>query len=346
MTDPSMETPSISSNTAKRPLFVGVDVGGTNIKLGLVDNQGRTITTSKYPNETQSGKESAIERMSSAISDLLQSGGVSAEEIPIIGLATPGTMDLGAGLILDPPNMPGWEQFPIRDMLSSACDKPVKFSNDATAAAFGEYWVGCGSDYALLVLLTLGTGIGAGIVIEGRTVDGHHSHGAESGHTLIDIRSDARLCGCGQTGHLEAYASATAIVARTQQLLDEGRESSVQERISAGEVLSTLMLAEEAERGDELSLELILEGARYLALGIVNVVHTIDPEIVVLGGAMNFGGKDNPIGKQYLEAVRSEFRYRTFPFLAARTIIDFASLGGDAGYIGAAGLARESLYQN
>lgn len=340
-----METPTVSSSSAERPLFVGVDVGGTNVKLGLVDNQGRTIITSKYANETRLGQEVAIDRMTIAITELLEAGGVAAEEIPIIGLATPGTMDLGAGLIIDPPNMPGWEQFPIRDRLAAACEKPVRFSNDATAAAFGEYWIGSGSEYELLVLLTLGTGIGAGIVMDGRTIDGHHSHGAENGHTLIDVGPAARLCGCGQPGHLEAYASATAIVKRTVQMLEEGRESSVRDRASAGERLTTLLLAEEAERGDALSLEMILEGARYLALGIVNVVHTIDPEIVVLGGAMNFGGQNNPVGKQYLEAVRSEFRSRTFPFLAERTIIDFAQLGGDAGYIGAAGLARASLYK-
>jgi glucokinase len=338
-----MNTPTISATDAEKPYFVGVDVGGTSVKLGLLDNRGRTIAPGKYDNETTLGKEVAIERMAKAIGDLVASTGLAWDDIPIVGLATPGTMDLKAGMILDPPNMPGWEQFPIRDRLSEAIGKPVLFSNDATAAGFGEYWVGSGDQYGSLVLMTLGTGVGAGIIIDGRTIDGHHSHGSENGHTLVDLNDNARICGCGQPGHLEAYASATALVKRAKQWMDGGRVSTLSDRLRDGELLTTLMLSEEAEKGDALSLEVILEGAKYLAIGIVNVVHIIDPEVVVLGGAMNFGGESAPIGKQFIERVRQEFRGRTFPFLAERTKIGFAQLGGDSGYIGSAGIARESF---
>ena len=344
MSTPS-KTPTTSASDAERPFFVGIDVGGTSVKLGLVDNQGRTIHTAKYANETELGHDVAIERMTAAVNTLLADTNVGPRDIPILGLATPGTMDLKAGMILAPPNMPGWEQFPIRERLSQSCGKSVLFSNDATAAGFGEYWVGSAGDFSSTVLLTLGTGIGAGIIIDGRTIDGHHSHGSENGHTIVDTNDDARICGCGRPGHLEAYASATALVGRAQQWLDGGRMSSLSDRIAAGEELTTLMLSEEAERGDVLSLEVIMEGAKYLAIGIVNVVHIIDPEVVVLGGAMNFGRESNPIGKQYIDRVRTEFRGRTFPYLAERTQIRFAQLGGDAGYIGAAGIARESLLQ-
>jgi glucokinase len=341
-----MSNSTVSAAEAEKPLFIGVDVGGTSVKLGLVDNQGRTIETGKYANETTLGKEVAIDRMTSAISKLLAQANVSTSSVSNIGLATPGTMDLKAGMILEPPNMPGWEYFPIRDALSSACDKPVVFANDATAAAFGEYWVGSAHNYSSMTLFTLGTGIGAGIIIEGQTIDGHHSHGSENGHTLVDLNEDARICGCGRRGHLEAYASATALVKRTKQLLEEGRSSSLTARLDGGETLTTLMLSEEAAQDDELSLEVILEGAKYLAIGIVNVVHIIDPEVVVLGGAMNFGGESNWVGKTYIDTVRAEFCSRTFPFLAERTAISFAQLGGTAGYIGAAGLARESLVRS
>jgi glucokinase len=315
------------------------------VKLGIVDNQGRTINTASYANETLLGKEIAIERLTIGVNQLISKSHVSLDDVPIVGLATPGTMDLKAGEILEPPNMPGWEHFPIREQLSKALNMPVKFTNDATAAAFGEFWVGTGCDYSSLVLLTLGTGVGGGIIIGGHTIDGFHSHGSENGHTLVDLGESARMCGCGRTGHLEAYASATALVKRTKRLLEEGRKSSVQARMDAGERLTTLMLSEEAERGDDLSLDVILEGAKYLAIGIVNVVHIIDPEVVILGGAMNFGGSSAPIGKKFIATVRSEFRRRAFPFLSERTRIEYAILGGDAGYIGAAGLARESLTQ-
>ncbi len=142
-----------------------------------------------------------------------------------------------------------------------------------------------------LILLTLGTGVGGGIIVNGVVIEGVNSFGAECGHIIVDSRPDARLCVWGGgRGELEAYASASAVANRAEELLAEGRPSSLTRRVAAGETLSTLMLAEEAEAGDALSLEVILESATYLGIGIVTLVHTIDPGAVILGGAMNFGG--------------------------------------------------------
>jgi glucokinase len=141
---------------------------------------------------------------------------------------------------------------------------------------------------------------------------------------------------------LEAYASATSVVKRTEELLADGRETSLTSRIAAGEELSALMIDEEALAGDKLSMEIILETARYLGIGIVSAMHAIDPQGVVIGGAMTFGEHESPTGRAFLDRVKEEVRARAFPFLAQRTTIDFASLGGDAGFIGAAGLARRA----
>jgi glucokinase len=148
------------------------------------------------------------------------------------------------------------------------------------------------------------------------------------------------MCGCGQPGHLEAYCSATALVERTHELISQGRMTSLTHRISETSPLTALMIAEEADRGDSLSYEVIMELATWLGLGIVSLMHTIDPGAVILGGAMNFGGHDDAVGRRFLEQVRGIVRKRAFPILAQRTVIDFASLGSDAGYIGAAGIAR------
>jgi glucokinase len=147
----------------------------------------------------------------------------------------------------------------------------------------------------------------------------------------------------GGRGELEAFASASAIAVRAEQLLGDGRPSTLRQRVQRGEPVSTLMLAEEAEQGDALSLEVILEAATYLGIGIVTMVHMIDPGAVILGGAMNFGGPATRVGRQFLERVRDEFRSRAFEVVAKNTVIDYASLGGDAGFIGAAGIARAKI---
>ncbi|HTN76991.1 MAG TPA: ROK family protein [Pirellulaceae bacterium] len=331
----------IPASNATGPLFVGVDVGGTNIKFGIVDDLGRTIGRSSIPTTSERGPDDAIVRMGQAINGLYAQHGLTADAIAAVGLGTPGMMDIPRGMLLEPPNLPGWRQFPIRDRLAAVTGKQVSFANDANAAAYGEFWVGGGEAYHSIVLLTLGTGVGGGIIIGDLSIDGENSHGSECGHIIIDYQDDARLCSCGHRGHLEAYASATALIRRAEEALNAStRPSSVRQRLADGEELTPLLLGKEAEAGDGFALELILETARYLGVGVVSLMHTIDPGAVILGGAMNFGGHNTPLGRRFLERVHKEVRERAFPTLVDRTVVDFAHLGGHAGYIGAAGIAR------
>jgi glucokinase len=330
----------VAISAARLPLFVGIDVGGTNIKFGLVDDAGQTVAFSTCSTDVEKGPDQAVERMADAIRQLITQAGAKRDRVPRVGLATPGTMDIPAGMLLTPHNLPSWEYYPIRDKLAAACGIPVSFDNDANAAAFGEYWVGRGKDYGSMVLLTLGTGIGGGIIIDGHVVRGENSHGAECGHLIIDSRPDARICMCGQPGHLEGYASATAVVRRTVEALQAGAQTSLREPWESGEEVSAKLLYLHAKQGDQFSLDMILETGTYLGVGITSFLHVIDPNAVVLGGAMDFGGADDQIGWRFLERIREEVRQRAFPVLAERTVIDFASLGGDAGYLGAAGIAR------
>ena len=209
--------------------------------------------------------------------------------------------------------------------MAAHCGLPVTFQNDANAAAYGEFWVGKGRDFHSMVLFTLGTGIGCGIIVGDLSIDGENSHGAECGHIIIDCSENARLCGCGQRGHLEAYASATAVVKRMHEALAAGRPSSLRKQLEHCRQLTPKMLAHEAAAGDALSLEIVAETARYLGVGIVNLMHTIDPNGVLLGGAMTFGGHESPLGRQFLAWIREEVGRRAFPVLAQRTVIDFAS---------------------
>jgi len=330
----------VSKQEAKPPFFVGLDLGGTSIKVGLVDDQGRSLSWHSIPTATEKGPEDAARRMGEAVLKAIADAGLKPEQVGRVGLGSPGTMDIPAGMLINPVNLKGWDNFPIRDRVSHHAGLPVSFTNDAAAAAYGEFWIGSGQDFHSLVLLTLGTGIGCGIIIGDLSIDGENSHGAECGHIIIDCAENARLCGCGQSGHLEAYASATAVIKRTQELLDQGRKTSIADRVKKDGGLTPKLIAEEAEKGDALATEIVMETARYLGIGVVSLMHTIDPNGVLLGGAMTFGGNGTELGRQFLARVKQEVKRRAFPVLAARTGIDFALLGGDAGYIGAAGIAR------
>jgi len=330
----------ISKQQAVPPFFVGVDLGGTNTKVGVVDDRGRPLSYLSIPTRPEKGPDDAVRRMGQAVKRAIRRAQLKPAEVVRVGLGSPGTMDIPAGMLIQPVNLPGWDNYPIRDQLSEHCGYPVAFINDAAAAAYGEYWVGSGRKFHSLVLLTLGTGIGCGIIIGDLSIDGENSHGAECGHIIIDCSDDARWCNCGQRGHLEAYASATAVIRRTREALEANVKSSLSARLAEGAELSPKLVAEEAEKGDRLSQQIILDTARYLGIGIATLIHTIDPNGVLLGGAMTFGGNKTALGRRFLRRVRAEARQRIFSVLAERTQIEYASLGSDAGFIGAAGVAR------
>ncbi len=332
------------------PIFVGVDVGGTNIKIGIVDDHGQTIADGKFPTHPGKSSRFAFEQAKRELDQLIATTSFTWSDVCAVGLGTPGPMDIRTGKILTPTNLSGWHHSPIRDELAEIVGKPVTLANDAGAAAFGEYWVGSGHHYDSLVLLTLGTGVGGGIIIEGVSIDGFHSHGAEVGHMTIDSCRRARMCGCGQPGHLEAYASATALVDRTREAMsvdtNHDSRSLLNDQISDDSPLSALMIAEAASAGDALAGKMIAETASYLGTGIALLAHIIDPAAFVLGGAMNFGGSSHPLGQKFIADVAAATRKLVFPVLAEKLIVEFAALGGSAGYVGAAGLARQEYRKN
>jgi glucokinase len=224
---------------------------------------------------------------------------------------------------------------PIRDLLAERLGKPTVLQNDANAAAFGESWTGAGKGVHSLVLFTLGTGIGGGIIIDGLIHEGRHSHGAECGHIIIEM-DGGRLCSCGKVGHLEAYASATALVKRAHEALRESEAPSRLRGLEPDEITSRA-IAQAAAAGDALADQLMRDTARYLAVGAVSMMHTIDPDLILFSGGMINAGQ--PL----LDEIRRNVRELAFPIPAARTRIEFALLGEDAGFVGAAGWARNVL---
>lgn len=329
----------VSIRDAEKPLFAGVDVGGTNIKIGLVDAAGRTLAYHTTPSAQENGAEDGCRRIAQAISDMIGEVGAQPGEVARVGIATPGPMDIPAGMILRPGNMPGWWDFPIRDRLSHHTGLPVAFANDANAAAYGEYWCGAGAQFQSMVLLTLGTGIGGGIVVGDTLIEGSHSCGSECGHMLVDPHPDAWRDSLGKSGSLEAYTNASAVVRRVTDALEAGKPSSLAKLPAADTPITPRDVAAAAEAGDEVARRAVMDTAFWLGIGIVSLVHAIDPDAVVLGGAMNFGGTDNLLGREFLQHIRDTARPRLLEPLRDAVQIEFASLGGDAGYLGAAGLA-------
>jgi glucokinase len=325
---------------AQKPFFAGIDLGGTNVKVGVVDDLGRPLSWLSIPTEVERGAEDASKRMGEAVHEAIRQAGLKTSDVARVGLGSPGEMDIPSGMLLAQINLTGWSYFPIRDRVQHYCQIPLTYENDANAAAYGEFWIGSGREYQSMILLTLGTGIGCGIIIGDTVVRGAHSHGGESGHHIIDPSDKGRTCGCGKTGHLETYCSATGVTRRTQEALDAGRVSSLSKRIAEGEELTPKLVAIEAAAGDAFSMEVILDTARYLAVGVVSLIHMVGPEVFLLGGAMTFGGAQTELGQRFLAQVKDEVRRLSNARLANKTAIDFATLGGDAGYIGAAGVAR------
>jgi glucokinase len=318
----------------KAPLFVGLDVGGTTMKAGVVDDTGNPLGQAALPTEAHRGQDFGLERMCETIRAATRAAGVRTDQLAAIGVATPGTMDIPAGIILDPPNLKPWQNVPVRRHIEQSFELPTAFQNDANAAALGEYWVGAGRGHRSMVLFTLGTGIGGGIILSGgRILEGENSAGGEVGHIKIEC-SNPRTCSCGRLGCLEAYASATAVVKRAHESLQaKGARSSLQQLLGAGEELTARGVFE-AAASDALAAKIVEDTALYLAVGATNLMHIIDPQVVVFGGGMIGAGEG------FLERIRHHVRRMAFPVLAEKTKICYAQLGGEAGFIGAAACAR------
>jgi glucokinase len=313
--------------------YVGLDVGGTTMKAAVVDDSGRAGHSVSLPTEPERGQDAGLTTMVETIRRAIQAAKLSADDIAAVGVATPGTMNLKTGYILDPPNLKPWQNVPVRDHVARAFGKPTAFQNDANAAALGEYWAGAGVGVRSMVLFTLGTGVGGGIILNGEVLEGEHSHGAELGHTKIEM-TNPRECGCGKRGCLEAYASATAVVKRTQERLENDTASALH-AIGRGGELTARHVFDAAKAGDRLATRIVDETAAILALAASNLMHTIDPDVVVFGGGMI------DAGEWFLELIRQHVPAYAFPVPAAKTEIRFAKLGADAGFIGAAACARQ-----
>ena len=320
------------------PLFVGLDVGGTTMKAGVVDDTGYPLASVSLPTEAHRGQEFGLERMCESIRQAVAAANLRLEQIAAIGVATPGTMDIPAGIILDPPNLRPWRNVPVREHIHRVFGLPTAFQNDANAAAYGEFWAGAGRAARSMVLFTLGTGVGGGIILGDTIVQGEHSHGGELGHMKIEM-THPRQCGCGRWGCLEAYASATAVVKRAREALaEDGVRSQLTLELNKEGGLTARDVFEASASGDAVAERIVEETAYYLAIGAMNMMHLLDPDMIVFAGGM-IGA-----GDEFLQRIRHHIGRLAFPVPAEKTVVCYARLGSDAGFIGAAACGRQLYY--
>ena len=204
-----------SDHSNSEALYLGIDVGGTNIKAGIVTGSGKPMAKASLPTHAERGIEHGLGVIYATAEAALASAGLTLEQIQAVGLATPGTMDIPGGWLLEPPNLPGWWHVPIRDKVGAHFQKPTVLQNDANAAAYGEFWVGAARNALSLVFWTLGTGIGCGIIVDHMIIEGEHSR-LRVGHIIIDLDSP-RKSAAGQNGTLEAFCGAKAVVQRCEE---------------------------------------------------------------------------------------------------------------------------------
>lgn len=313
-------------------VIVGVDLGGTNVKTAIVSRDKQVLAKDSRPTNAEQGPEAVMDVMEQAIRELLASSGLSLSNVLAVGFGAPGPMNWQTGVVYSPPNLPGWKNVPLADAMKQRLGIPCYVDNDANVACYGEYWLGAGQGTESMAVLTLGTGVGGGVVVLGQLLRGIDGTAAELGH--LKVQRDGRLCGCGSRGCLEAYASVTGMVRTAVEGLEQGRESSL--RAACGGDLDALtgkMISEASAAGDPFAQWVFKETATWLGLGIASIVNYQNPEKIVLCGGMIAAGE------MLFQPVRETVLANTFEVPGKRCQIVAAGLGADSGVIGCAGCA-------
>lgn len=308
----------------------GVDVGGTTVKLGLFDIEGNLLDKWEIPTRKENGGELILVDTAESIKAKMSEKDMLKKDVVGVGLGAPGPID-GEGTVYGAVNL-GWGTFSIRDTLAELLELPVKAGNDANVAALGEMWKGGGQGCKNLIAVTLGTGVGGGIIVNGEILTGAVGAGGEIGHMHVEDNETER-CGCGNTGCLEEYASATGIVRLAARALHSCEEPSVLRDVPE-EKLSAKKVFDAVKDGDGLAVKIAEQFGEYLGKGLGVVASIINPEIIVIGGGVSKAGK---ILFEYI----SPYFYKTVFRGSSNVKFALATLGNDAGIYGAARLVLE-----
>lgn len=325
--------------TTNMKYSIGIDLGGTDIKAGLLAADGKLMHRTVVSTRVKDGAKAIAARIAQTIQQVIKAASTESlhindvkNEILGIGLGSPGLIIAGSGIIHFSPNFPGWTDIPLLDYVSDELgdlDIPLYIDNDVNVMVLGELHHGAGVGYENVVALTLGTGVGGGVVINGNVYHGSWNTAGELGHTIV--QPNGRKCGCGNHGCLEAYAGARHIVERTQHKIAKGSRTCL-----TAEGLTPKRIAEAATAGDKLAQDIFAETGRYIGIALTSIAHILNPQIAIIGGGIAAAGEN-----LLFQHIREEFARRTMDIPRSMEIVP-AKLGNDAGLVGAAMLAHNN----
>ena len=319
-----------------KKVVAGIDIGGTNISIAVAETGGGDVVSKhKLPTQSSLGPFSAFDKMSEALEKMLAE---EPSELEAIGVGSPSPIDIRKGLIMSPSNLLEWSEFPIVDLLGDRFGVPVKLENDANAAAVGEYIYGAGRGHRNIFYLTVSTGIGGGLIIDGELYHGISTAAGEIGHTII--QPEGVLCNCGSRGCLETICSGVHIARRARERLEKGEASILSGMVTDTEFITARTVVDAVRQGDSLATAIWDETCHFLAIGIANAISLLAPEIVIVGGGVAAAGD--------LLFVQLRERVPHFVSMVPADKINIvpARLGTESGLYGAVAIARELVSPN
>ncbi|MBM7624192.1 ROK family glucokinase [Sporohalobacter salinus] len=306
---------------------IGVDLGGTKILTALANLQGEIVAKDRLSTEAEQGKKKVIDRILTTIDQVLTKSNLTKKEIEAIAIGSPGPLNVEEGIIYQAPNL-GWKNVNLKQVLESKLDIPVFVENDANAAALGAKWFGVGQNKDNLIYLTISTGIGSGIIIDGKLYHGASDSSGEVGHMVIEANSDIK-CNCGDYGCWEAIASGTALGRLAREKINSGSSSLMKELVDSVEEIDGKIVTQAAAQGDKVAQKVLQRVINYLGTGISNLINILNPEIIVIGGGVS------QAGDMVLEPIRDIALKRAMETPAKEVEIVPTQLGDDIGVIGA-----------
>lgn len=312
---------------------LGIDLGGTNIVAGVVDDEYKIVGTAKRKTDMPRSAEEIVDDMAAVAVEAAENAGITLDDIESMGIGSPGAVDPENGVITYANNL-DFHNVPICEMMFERTGRKFYLENDANAAAYGEYIAGAGKGTENFIAITLGTGVGGGIIINGRIYSGSNYAGAELGHTVIQMNGER--CTCGRNGCFEAYASATALIRQTKQAMIRYPESVMWELCDGNIEAVSGMTAFKGMREGDYAAKRVVDGyIGYLAVGIANMINIFQPDVLCIGGGISHEG--DALILPLRDIVEGEDYARN---IERRTVIKAATLGNDAGIIGAACLCN------
>lgn len=306
---------------------IGIDVGGTNVKIALVNDEGKILYSNSVPTRAEMGYEYTVNNIKQAIYDLLKETKLEPKDIQGMGFGFPGQVDYKAGIVRNAPNIPGWVEIPIAKIFEDEFHIPTRVDNDVRCAALGELNYGAGKGCENLICITVGTGIGSGLVVNGKLVRGASNAAGEIGHIKLQMNGGP-ICGCGDTGCLEAFASGPAIVALAEDYIRGGKSTKFRE-LANGAPITPYIVCEAAKAGDPVAQRIFTIVGEYIGIGLASVVNLLNPEKIIIGGGVADAG-------EYLFNPLTETLKKRAMKIAGETVeVVHAQLGNTAGVIGA-----------